>query len=405
MVNEINVREGRKLDRWLFVIVFALSFFGVMMVYSSTALLPVSRSGGVVEGGADLQFLYLKRHGLILVMATFAMGLFYMVRPVTLKRAAVPLLVLSIVLLLCVFVPGLGREINGARRWLRLWPANFQPSELAKFAMVVFLARYISSPRYDTESFRTFVVPVAVMVAMQGVIMMQPDFGGAFTLGILTFSMLFLSGTRIRFMLLTLASFVPAVVVMIMMEPYRWERVLAFIDPWKDPYGKGFQLVQSFIALGSGGFGGVGLGEGRQKLSFLPEVNTDFIFSLIGEELGFVGVTVVLSLFLWLFFRGIRIAGRAQSPFTYYVAFGLTLMITIQALMNIAVVTGLVPPKGLPLPFISYGGSSLLVNFMAVGTLLRISRSEPEQHSLPAREVFIKRRARLRAVRRGGVRL
>ncbi|NOY38909.1 MAG: putative lipid II flippase FtsW [Nitrospirae bacterium] len=391
-------KENRRADRWLLFIVLLLSFTGVVMVYSSTALLSISKSGGMIAGGSDLQFVYLKKHVMTLVIAMVSMWFFYRISPGTLRKCSYPLLILSLLLLLCVFIPGLGVKINGATRWLRLWPSTFQPAELAKFAMVLSLAVYLSSPRYNRDSFKAFIKPLIVMFALQGIIMMQPDFGGAFTLGLITFSMLFLAGTRMKFILLALVSLLP-VVIKLLMEPYRLERLLTFLNPWKDPYGSGFQLVQSFIALGSGGLKGVGLGESRQKLSFLPEVNTDFIFSLIGEELGLLGVAVVLCLFIAFFIRGLKVAGKAQSPFSYYVAFGLTMMITMQALINMSVVTGLVPTKGLPLPFISYGGSSLLVNFMAAGTLLRISRSDLEQYSLPSRDMLIKRRARLKARR------
>ncbi|MEC4684653.1 MAG: putative lipid II flippase FtsW [Nitrospirota bacterium] len=391
-------KENRRADRWLLFIVLLLSFTGVVMVYSSTALLPISKSGGTIAGGSDFQFIYLKKHVMTLLIAMVSMWFFYRISPGTLKKWSYPLLILSMLLLLCVFIPGLGVKINGARRWLRLWPSTFQPAELAKFAMVLSLAGYLSSPRYNRDSFKAFMKPLVVMFALQGIIMMQPDFGGAFTLGLITFSMLFLAGARIKFIFLALVSLLP-VVIKLLMEPYRLERLLTFLNPWKDPYGSGFQLVQSFIALGSGGLKGVGLGESRQKLSFLPEVNTDFIFSLIGEELGLLGVAVVLCLFIAFFIRGLKVADKAQSPFSYYVAFGLTMMITMQALINMSVVTGLVPTKGLPLPFISYGGSSLLVNFMAAGTLLRISRSDLEQYSLPSRDMLIKRRARLKTRR------
>ncbi len=320
-------KENRRVDKWLLFIVLFLSFTGVVMVYSSTALLPISRSGGVIAGNSDFQFIYLKKHVMTLLIAMFSMWFFYRISPGKLQKWSYPLLFLSLLLLLCVFIPGLGVKINGARRWLKLWPSTFQPAELAKFAMVLSLAGYLSSPGYNRDSFKSFMKPLIVMIALQGIIMMQPDFGGAFTLGLITFSMLFLAGARIKFILIALGSLLP-LVIKLLMEPYRLERLLTFLNPWKDPQGSGFQLVQSFIALGSGGLEGVGLGNSRQKLSFLPEVNTDFIFSLIGEELGLIGVTVVLCLFIGFFIRGLKVAGKAQSPFSYYAAFGLTMMVT-----------------------------------------------------------------------------
>ncbi len=389
---------GGRADRWLLFVVLLLSFAGVVMVYSSTALMQISKSGSVAADDPGLQFAYLKRHVMTLVIAVLSMWGFYRIRPATLRKYSYPLLALSFLLLLCVFIPGLGVKINGARRWLRLWPSTFQPVELAKFAMVVSLSAYLSSPRYRSDSVKAFMKPLLVMLAFQGVILMQPDFGGAFTLGLITFSMLFLAGTSMKFFLYTVVAMLP-LLLKLLSEPYRMDRIFAFLDPWKYYHGSGFQLVQSFIALGSGGVTGVGLGESRQKLRFLPEVNTDFIFALIGEELGFIGVTAVLCLFILFFVRGVRVAGRARSPFSYYAAFGLTIMITMQALINIAVVTGIVPTKGLPLPFISYGGSSLLVNFMAAGTLLRISKAEPEQYGLPVRESIARSRPGLKTRR------
>jgi cell division protein FtsW len=211
------------------------------------------------------------------------------------------------------------------------------------------------------------------MAAFQIVFLKQPDFGATMSLAVLTVAMLFLSGIRLRY-LFSLGLVAIPVLIKLISEPYRWKRVVAFLDPWKDPQGSGFQLTQSFIAFGSGGLQGVGLGESKQKLSFLPEVHTDFIFSLIGEELGFIGAAVVVTLFFCLFIRGFMIARKVEEPFAYYLASGISLMIAIQSVFNFAVVTGLVPTKGLPLPFISYGGSSLVVSMVAAGLLLNVSR-------------------------------
>jgi cell division protein FtsW len=198
------------------------------------------------------------------------------------------------------------------------------------------------------------------------------------SLAFLTFAMLFISGMRLRYIASVLVLALP-VVYKLVMEPYRLRRITSFLDPWKDPLGSGFQLVQSFISLGSGGVAGLGLGESKQKLSFLPASHTDFIFCLVGEELGLIGASVLIALFIFLFIKGISIASRSNDKFVCYLAYGLTLMISLQALINFAVVTGLVPTKGLPLPFLSYGGSALLVNMAAVGILLKISKGEDEK--------------------------
>ncbi len=229
------------------------------------------------------------------------------------------------------------------------------------------------------------------MGLFQVVFLKQPDFGAAMSLCFLTIAMLILSGMRLRY-IMSLAVLMIPLSVKLLLEPYRLKRVLAFLDPWKDPEGPGFQLVQSFIALGSGGLTGIGLGESKQKLAFLPESHTDFIFSLVGEELGFIGAIILVCLFSILFFRGIAIANRTKDQFGYYLASGLSMMIALQALINFCVTTGLVPTKGLPLPFISYGGSSLLMNMVAIGILLKLSKGEYLKRFVDKTEILIQRK-------------
>jgi len=316
----------------------------------------------------------------------------------TLKKMAIPLLVLSFLLLVLVFVPKIGITAGGARRWIRLWPSTFQPSELVKLAMVIFLARYLSQPDYKTDSIYSFFIPVAIMGVFQVVFLKEPDFGATMSLGLITLVMLIISGIRLKYPLSLTVLIIP-ISLKLLLEPYRFRRILSFLDPWKDPQGGGFQLTQSFIALGSGGFSGIGLGESKQKLSFLPESHTDFIFSLVGEELGFIGASIVVCLFFFLFMRGIRIANKAADDrFAYYLASGLSMMIALQALINFFVATGLAPTKGLPLPFVSYGGSALLVNMVAVGILLNVSRGVKETIIVDKTEGLIKRKKALMSV-------
>jgi cell division protein FtsW len=361
------------------------------MIYSSTSVItPALAKKGATE------FYHFKRHVFTIFVGLCFMFLAYTVKPSFLKKIAIPLLLLSLVLLLLVFLPGIGVQVNGARRWIRLWPSTFQPSEFVKISMVIFLARYLSSPAFRTESFASFIKPLAVMALFQAVMLIQPDFGAAMSLAFLTITMLFLSGIRLRY-LISLSLLALPVLFVLIKEPYRLRRVISFLDPWKDPLGSGFQLVQSFIAFGSGGITGVGIGGSKQKLSYLPESHTDFIFSIIGEEFGFIGVSVIIALFVVLFFRGFSIANRTQDKFTYYLAVGLSLMISLQALVNFAVATGLVPTKGLPLPFISYGGSSLLMNMAAIGILLNISRGKDYQETETS-DIKIKMVARRKAV-------
>ena len=377
-----------KCDRWLLIVTILLTGFGALMIYSTTSVItPVLAKKGVSA------FYYFKRHVFTILFGFSFLLIAYKLKTSFIKKMAVPLLIFSFVLLALVFLPSIGVSAGGARRWIRLWPSTFQPSELVKLSMVIFLAKYMTMPGYRPDSFGSFIKPVIIMLIFQAAILKQPDFGAAMSLAFLTFTMLFLSGIRLRYVASLLLLALP-VVFKLAMEPYRLRRLTSFFDPWEDAQSSGFQLVQSFIALGSGGLTGVGLGSSKQKLSYLPESHTDFIFSIIGEEFGFIGVSIVITLFLILFVKGISIANRAKDGFVYYLAVGLSLLIALQALINFAVATGLVPTKGLPLPFISYGGSALLVNLAAIGILLNISKGEDTGTVFNEREMVIRRRAR-----------
>lgn len=386
-------------DKLLLLFMLLLLAFGALMIYSSTSVItPLLAKKKITE------FYYFKRHLFTVGLGFIAMFLAYRVNPSLLKKMAVPLLVFSFVLLVLVFLPQIGVSAGGARRWIRLWPTTFQPSELVKLAMVIFLAKYMSMPGYNTESFSSFVKPLIVMAFFQVIFLKQPDFGATMSLGILTLALLFISGMRLRYIASLVILALP-VIYKLVMEPYRLRRITSFLDPWQDPQGSGFQLIQSFIALGSGGLTGLGLGESKQKLSFLPASHTDFIFCLVGEELGLIGASVVVALFVLLFVRGIAVASRSKDSFVYYLAYGLIMMISIQALINFAVVTGIVPTKGLPLPFMSYGGSALLVNMIAVGILLRVSKGDEEPVAESADNLKARRIARRNIYNRKGYKL
>jgi len=377
-----------KCDKWMLLIPAILTGFGALMIYSCTSVVtPVLAKRGVTE------FYYFKRHIFTILIGFSFMFLTYKLKPSFIKKMSIPLLAFSFVLLILVFLPGIGVSAGGAKRWIRLWPSTFQPSELVKLSMVIFLARYMSMPGFRPDKFMSFITPVCVMAIFQVAILKQPDFGAAMSLAFLTFAMLFLSGVKLRYLASLLVLAVP-IIIKLAMEPYRLRRITSFLNPWEDALGSGFQLVQSFIALGSGGLTGVGLGSSKQKLAYLPESHTDFIFSIIGEEFGLIGVSVVIALFLVLFIRGVSISNRAKDRFVYYLAIGLSLMISLQALINFAVATGLIPTKGLPLPFISYGGSSLLVNLAAIGILLNISKGEEVAPVFDNREMLVRRKAR-----------
>lgn len=384
----IHLPAAKGHDKSLLFVMLALLVFGTIMIYSSTAVVtPLLEKKNISE------FYYIKRHMLTMVLGTIALFAAYKIKPVLIEKLAVPLLVLSGLLLLLVFVPHIGVKAGGAKRWLRLGFTTFQPSELVKLAMVVFLARYLSRPEYNPDKFGCFARPLVIMAAFQAVFLKQPDFGATMSLFILTIGMLFIAGTRIRYIASLLILALP-VIYKLALEPYRLKRITSFLDPWKDPQGSGFQLIQSFISLGSGGLTGLGLGESKQKLSYLPAKHTDFIFCLVGEELGLIGASIVIALFLVLFMRGVSVANRTRGRFHYFLAYGLTMMIAVQALVNFSVVTGMVPTKGLPLPFMSYGGSALLVNMAAVGLLLRISRGEEVVSDAANKDIIARKVAR-----------
>jgi cell division protein FtsW len=337
------------------------------MVYSSTAIMSMRKFGS--------GFHYLWNHLFTVAAGIAAMIILSKTDYKGLRPLIYILLAVSLISLILVFVPGVGISAHGARRWLKLWPTTFQPSELVKIVMVIFLADYMDKNINRMKDFKHGIaIPVGIMLAFQGIIILQPDFGAVMSLGILTMGLLIVGGARLSHMAVMLLLSFPVIYMLIISSSYRIKRIMCFTDPWKEPFGCGFQLVQSFIAFGNGRFLGVGLGGSKQKLYFLPEVHTDFIFSLIAEELGFLGVLAVLGVFIWLFIKGIKVAAQTNDPFSYFLTVGLTIMIGVQAIINFAVSTGLMPTKGLPLPFISYGGSALLINMAAIGILINISQ-------------------------------
>jgi cell division protein FtsW len=354
-------------DLWLFGVVVALCSVGVVMVYSASAIIAADRFHD--------PFFFLKKQFFWAVLGFACLWGAMRVDYRRLERLVVPLLVISLVLLLLVLVPPFGQQINGTRRWLRGGPLSFQPVELAKFSLVLYLAAFLSRRQALMPSFsQGLLPPLLVAGLMAGLTILQPDLGNSLALIILTLALAYLAGARVAHMLAIAGAALPAVGLLIALRPYRWRRMLAFVNPWDDPQGSGFQIIQSFLALGSGGWFGLGLGESKQKLFYLPEPYTDFIFAIIGEELGLLGATVVVGLFAVLIWRGLRIGLRAPDAFGGYLALGLTVMLATQTLVNLGVVTGTLPTKGLPLPFVSFGGSALLMTMFSTGVLLNISQ-------------------------------
>jgi len=358
---------ARREDKVLLILTLVLVLVGVMMIYSASNVIAIKKFG---EGS----YFLVKQ----LIWVTIGMSMLWLASRVHyrhLQRAVIPLTILSLILLGVVLIPSIGQEINGARRWLRVGSIVFQPSEFAKLSLIIYLAHYLTKGPEKVQGFVYGLLPVLAITGL-GVllILVEPDLGTAVTLALVVVSLLFIGGARPRHLMILGLSALPVLAYLILGTEYRRQRWLTYLDPWRDPSDAGFQIIQSFLAFGSGGEFGVGLGEGRQKLFFLPYPHTDFIFSVIGEELGLVGTLSILFCFVLLVWRGLKLATRVEDPFGQFLAAGITLMIGLATLINLAVVTGLLPTKGLPLPFVSYGGSSLVANLVGVGILLSISR-------------------------------
>ncbi|MGQ9746997.1 MAG: putative lipid II flippase FtsW [Candidatus Caldatribacteriaceae bacterium] len=358
-----------EIDPWLFWSVVILLLFGVVMVLSSSMT-----TGLYAYGDA---FYFFRRH-LKGVVLGIVVGIVTTFLPLSrLKRWSKFFLLLVLILLVMVFVPGVGRQGAGVYRWIRLGVFNFQPSELAKLAVVLYMADALTSYQDRVEDFWRGVVPFFIVVGIICLlILMEPNLGTAVFLLLLTFVMLFLGGGKIKHLLLVWAVLAPIGVFLVVVwgKEYWMDRFMAFLDPWKDPQGRGFHVIQSLIALGSGGIWGRGLGESRQKFFFLPDRHTDFIYAIVGEELGFLGtffLVVLLGIILW---RGWRIAIGAQDEFRCLLSMGIVAMIILQAFVNMGAVLRLLPITGITFPFLSYGNSSLLILCAAVGILFNIAR-------------------------------
>jgi cell division protein FtsW len=355
------------MDHTLLIITIVLALVGLVMVFSASAVVAGNRFH---DSGY-----FLKRQ---LAWLTFGFVLLHVASRVDYiwwKRLSVPMLGLMALLLVMVLIPSLGVAAKGARRWLRLGPISIQPAEMVKLVAVIYLAAYLTKKEDLITSFTSGLLPVLFVIGvLSGLVLLEPDLGTVVVIGLVTIGLLFLGGAQVKHLLALGLCAVPVVLVLVLGSSYRRQRLLTFLAPWKDASNAGFQITQSFLAFGSGGPFGVGLGEGKQKLFFLPEAHTDFVLALVGEELGLVGTGAIILLFALFVVRGFQIAARARMPFGRYLGVGITLLIGGQALVNAAVATGMLPTKGLTLPFVSYGGSSLVISLLAVGILLNISR-------------------------------
>ena len=349
------------------VITSVLISFGIIMIYSSSGIYAMH------ELGDGLYFL--KRHLVFLIVGILGTMTVMAIDYRDLQKFSKPMLMVAIVMLVLVLIPHIGKSSYGARRWFKLGVINFQPSEYAKMVMLIYTADFLARKQaVIRRSVKGFLPLLTVMGMVCALILKQPDLGSTLLIASVVLISFYTAGGRTRHVAFLGVLAIPAFYFLVVNVPYRWTRIVTFLDPWSDSEGAGFQLTQSQIAFGSGGLWGVGLGKSLQKLFYLPAAHTDFILSIIGEELGFFGAFFVISLFICFIWQGARIAKRITDPFGYFLSIGIVSMIGLQAMVNVGVSMGALPTKGLPLPFISYGGSALIFQMMAVGLLLNISR-------------------------------
>ena len=364
---------ARKLqaDEWLFAATVGLALFGVVMVYSASADLAFAENGS--------QYHYVKRQAMWTVAGLFALmgAMHFDYGHLRDRRVVIALLAGTVVMLLAVFA---FPRINGAHRWIRFGGFSLQPSEVSKLALTIFLARFLERRAGEEDALWKTFLPCVMMTSLLVVLVAaEPDLGTAMMLGIICAVLLFAAGARLLYLGVLGAIGLVGIVSMIVLFPWRMGRVTAFLDPWADAQGTGFQVVQSLIAVGSGGMNGLGFAQGRQKMLFLPFAHSDFIFAVVGEELGLIGALTLVSVFGLFLWRGVRAALRAPDRFGMLLGLGIVVGIVAQALFNISVALSLVPTKGIPLPFISYGGSSMLLTLVGAGVLLNISQQGSAQ--------------------------
>ena len=361
--------KNKKSDLVLFIAVIALILFGLVMIYSASSIW--------AEYKFNDSFKYVKQQALFIVIGIFLMIAVSKIDYKWYYKKTNLILMVCLFLLVLVLIPGIGTVRNGSQSWFGIGSFGIQPSEFAKLGLIIFTAKYLSNNNKFLKDIKKGVIPILIVLfTIFGLIMLQPDFGTGMIIVVSILSMLFIAGVNIRFFIGLGLLGVVGIVGLIVIAPYRIDRITSFLDPWKDPLGTGFQIIQSLYAIGPGGLLGQGFLNSRQKQFYLPEPQTDFIFSIISEEFGILGVIIVCGLFLLILYRGIKIVLNSKDQFPKYLAFGMIFQIMIQTIMNLMVVIGLIPVTGVTLPFLSYGGSSLLISMISVGILLNISKNK-----------------------------
>ena len=364
-MNKANAKNAKG-DIVLLVLIVFLACFGVVMVYSS------SNYSALADYGDKFYFARKQFFGVLTGIAVMIGMCFFPYQ--NLKKIKWISLIVSLVLLALVFVPGLGKESYGADRWIIVGPITVQPSEIAKFGFVIFSASYISD---KPEKVKTLIGCLPIILsgtAICALIILEPNMSITMCVGLLMLAILFIGGMEIKYFIIVLIPFLILVPILIIIEPYRLNRLSAFLNPWASPKDEGYQLIQSLYALGSGGWFGVGLFNSRQKFEFLPFAESDFILSVIGEEFGFIGITVLFLIMFFIIYKGLKIVANSKNIFSYIMASGITMIYALQVIINALVVTGSIPPTGLPLPLISSGNTSLIVYMGSMGILYNVSK-------------------------------
>lgn len=359
---------NKKIDKVLLCSVIGLAIFGLMMIYSSSSIW--------AEYKFNDSFHYLKYQAVFFLIGLVELFVISKIDYNIYYKYSNKILFICIVLLILVLIPGIGSIRNGSRSWFGIGPLGIQPSEAAKLGLIIFVSKYLTNSSSYIKSYIKGVFPILfITLFIFGLIMLQPDLGTGLILVVSIISLLFIAGIDIKFFIVSGIIGVIGVVILILIAPYRMARITSFLDPWSDALGTGFQIIQSLYAIGPQGIFGTGYLNSVQKHFYLPEPQTDFIFSIIAEEFGVVGSFLVTSLFTIILFRGIKISSNQLDPFAKYLSFGMTFQIIIQSILNLCVVVGLIPVTGVTLPFLSYGGSSLLVSMASIGIILNISKN------------------------------
>ena len=358
----------KNLGLYLFFTAIILILFGLIMIYSASSIWAMYKFSD--------SFKYVKQQGLFILVGVI---LVFVIRKIDYRiyyKNATKIFFSCIVLLILVLIPGIGSVRNGSRSWFGIGSFGIQPSEFAKVGLIILTSKYLSKSNKFVKDIKRGVIPIlSVLFLVFGLIMLQPDFGTGMIIVVSILAMLFIAGVNMKFFIGLGLIGVIGIVILIVIAPYRMDRITSFIDPWSDPLGTGFQIIQSLYAIGPGGLLGMGFLKSRQKQFYLPEPQTDFIFSIISEEFGVLGVAIISSLFILLLLFGIKIALNTKDNFAKLLSFGLIFQMLIQAVMNLMVVIGLIPVTGVTLPFLSYGGSSLLVSMVAIGIIMNISKN------------------------------